>query len=130
MIVSPLYLMLPRKRSSAKRFALNLNQYRNLNFHILNQIKKQYKKEMHSQIVGMRSLCWPVKISYRYFLRQRCDVGNVHSVVEKFFLDALVELGRIPDDNVQFVIGGNYTFAGFDRKNPRCEIEILENYQL
>lgn len=129
MIVSPLYITLPRKKSAGKRIALNLNCYRNLHHHINNQVKSMYKEAMREQIQELVKVVWPVKISYRYFLRQKSDIGNVHSVVEKFFCDALVELGRIPDDNVQYIVGGTYLFAGYDRGNPRCEIEIMENYQ-
>lgn len=128
MIISPLYVMVPRK-NGAKKIALNLNVYRNMHHHINNQVKKAYKELMRGQLVKLQPLKWPVKVKYRYYLRQKCDVGNIHAVVDKFFLDALVELGRLPDDNIQFVAGASYMFAGIDRKNPRCEIEFLENYQ-
>lgn len=108
---------------------MNLNTYRNAHHHASNQAKRQYKEEMREQIGRIVKLTWPVKIRYRYFLARKGDVANVHAVVDKFFLDALVELGRLPDDNVQFVVGADYMFAGIDRGNPRCEIEIVEGYQ-
>lgn len=129
MIVSPLSITLPRKRSAGKRIQLNLNVYRNLHHQSSNKAKQQYKEEMRGQIQEIVKITWPVKIRYRYFMASKGDVANVHAVVDKFFLDALVELGRLPDDNVQFVVGADYMFAGIDRGNPRCEIEILENYQ-
>jgi len=88
-----------------------------------------YLREMRDQIQAIKCVTWPVKIVFRYYLKRRSDVGNVNSVVEKFFLDSLVTLGRIPDDDINYVLGGNYPFAGYDTKNPRCEITILENYQ-
>lgn len=120
--------MVPRKNGS-KKIALNLNVYRNMHHHINNQVKKAYKELMRGQLVKMQPLKWPVKVKYHYYLRQKCDVGNIHAVVDKFFLDALVELGRLPDDNIQFVSGASYMFAGIDRQNPRAEIEFLQNYQ-
>jgi len=70
----------------------------------------------------------PVRIDYLYFLRDKrlIDVGNINSIVEKYFLDALVELGKLQDDNYNFVVGGGYLFGGIDRDNPRCEVTITE----
>lgn len=128
-IISPLSVTLPRKRSIGRRIYLNLNWYRNAHYQINNAAKSQYKLELLPQLAKARKLQWPVKINYRYFLRQKCDVSNVHAVVEKYFLDVLVELGKLPDDSIQYVVGASYIAAGIDRKNPRAEIEILENYQ-
>lgn len=127
-LISPIYLELPRKRSAGKRISLNLNWYRNAHFQTNNEVKIQYRALMKEQIQQIVSISWPIKPAYRYFLSRRCDIGNVHSVVEKYFLDALVELGRLPDDGPKYVVGANYEFAGFDVKNPRCEIEIMEGY--
>ena len=91
-------------------------------------MKKAYKETVRTQIQGILKVTWPVKVQYRYYLQRKADVGNFHAIVEKFFLDSLVELGRLPADDVQYVIGANYTFAGYDPKNPRCEITFLENY--
>lgn len=129
MIVSPLSITLPRKRIAGKRIQLNLNVYRNLHHQSNNQVKRQYKEEMREKIQEIIKLTWPIKIKYRYFFRVDCDVANFHAIVDKYFCDALVELGRIPDDSVKYIVGASYMFAGFDQKNPRCEIEILENYQ-
>jgi len=129
LITSPIYITLPRKKSAGKRIALNLNSYRNLHHHISNQAKVQYKEEMREQIQEIIKIVWPVKIKYRYYLKVKSDVANIHAVVDKFFCDALVELGRLPDDNITYIVGASYMFAGYDRKNPRAEIEILENYQ-
>ena len=125
-LTSPIYLTLDRKRSAGKRIPLNLNWYRNAHFQISNKAKIQYKQEMAEQIQSIVSIRWPVTIEYEYWLKVKSDIGNVHSVVEKFFQDALVCLGRIPDDNVSYITGANYRFMGFDRKNPRCEITIIE----
>lgn len=130
MIISPLSVTLQRKKSAGRRINLNLNWYRNVHFQINNQAKLEYKSLMMPQLARLARLTCPVKIKYRYFLRQKCDVGNIHAVVEKFFLDVLVSMGKLPDDNIQYVVGASYVVAGIDRKNPRAEIEILENYQM
>ena len=54
------------------------------------------------------------------------DLGNVCCVHEKFFEDALVELGKLPDDNRNhrpFVV---YRYGGIDANNPRVEIEVID----
>ena len=129
MIISPLSVTLPRRKSCGRRIYLNLNWYRNVHFQINNQAKLQYKAEMMPQLSRLARLTWPVKIKYRYYLRQKCDVSNVHAVIEKYFLDVLVAMGKLPDDNIQYVVGASYIVAGIDRKNPRAEIDFIENYQ-
>ena len=129
-IISPLYVTLPRKGSAGKRVPLNLNWYRNAHYQTLNQAKVTYKKLIGPQIREITGISWPVKLSIKYYIKRRCDVGNIHSVLEKFFLDALVVMGRLPDDDINYVVGASYRFAGYDSKNPRAEIEILENCEL
>ena len=111
-----------------KKNHLNLNTYRNLHFQSLNNGKKKFKNLIKEDALKLPVFNNPVKLEYLYFLRDKrlVDVGNIHSVVEKYFLDALVELGRIEDDNYQYVIGASYYFGGIDKDNPRCEVTIKE----
>jgi len=50
MINSPIYLIQPRKTKKDKKYALNINTYRNLNFIVNNILKKQYKELMRDQL--------------------------------------------------------------------------------
>jgi hypothetical protein len=127
-LISPIYITINRQRSASKRITLGLNWFRNAHYHTVNAAKVEYLRLMRSQIQEIPCVAWPIKLRCRYYLRRRCDVGNIHSVIEKFFLDCLVTLGRLPDDDVHHVLGASYCFAGFDTKNPRAEIEIMENY--
>jgi len=57
--------------------------------------------------------------------KRRFDIGNVCSVHQKYFEDALVELGKLPDDkssNIPIVI---FQFGGISQSNPRVDIEIF-----
>lgn len=54
------------------------------------------------------------------------DIGNVCCIHEKFFEDALVELGKLEDDNKDFIPLVVYRFGGIDKDNPRVDIEVLE----
>ena len=128
MIISPIYIKLPRKRTADKRLLLDLNWLMRAHRQRQHEANMVYRATIKDQVESIIQLTWPIKLRCRYFLRNDADVGNIHSVLEKFFLDSLVALHRLPDDGLKYVIGANYEFAGFDQKNPRCEIEIMEGY--
>ncbi|WP_289146978.1 hypothetical protein [uncultured Megamonas sp.] len=50
------------------------------------------------------------------------DVSNICSIHSKFFLDALVELGKLKDDNYNFLPIEVYTRGTPDKDNPRVDI--------
>ncbi len=123
LLVSPLKVQQTHK----KMFTLGLNQYRNTHFRTLNTIKKRYKELMTPQILKL-----PVmdKVIMRYMLfpatKHLCDLDNKCSVIAKMLQDAIVELGKLPDDNYKHVIGVSMEFGGIDKNNPRCNIKIEE----
>lgn len=122
-VISP--LVIPRTKSS--NFSLNLNIYRNTHYKVLNNMKIVYKGIMASSILKLPSM---KKVTIEYVLYPKtkalCDVANVCSVVDKFFSDALVELGKLPDDNYLYIPKIIYSFGGVDKVNPRVEILIQE----
>lgn len=111
--------------SEKKVFALNLNVYRNENYWNLNKAKKAYKELMREPISQLPRFD---KITLKLVMypktRAKFDIGNVGSVVEKFFLDALTEFGKLEDDNYVFCPTVTYTFGEVDKNNPRVEIHI------
>lgn len=124
----PLTVTLPRKTKKDKVVSLSLNWYRNAQFFENNAVKAKYKELVGWALVSAGTAARmdpPVAFSYRYFFKRKSDVGNFHAVVEKFFLDALVEMGLLPEDNCEVVTGGEYEFAGYDKTNPRVEIEVI-----
>jgi len=123
-ITLPLVVTLPRKTKKDKICSLGLNWYRNAQFYECNAAKVKFKAIVAAQLLASRQepLKTPVTFNYRYWFRRKCDVGNFHSVVDKFFLDALVECGVLPEDNCEVVTGSRYEFCGYDKINPRVEI--------
>lgn len=121
-------ITVPAYMKIGKKNHLNLNTYRNLHYQSLNTGKKKFKDLVKWDVLKLPLFTEPIKVNYLYFLRDKrlVDVGNINSVLEKYFLDALVELGRLKDDNYNYVIGGSYLFGGIDKENPRCEITIEE----
>lgn len=122
-VVSPLRVPI----SKNKDFILNINNYRNTHYQSLNKSKKVYKEVVSSQIVALPQFS---KIKVHYILypksNRRTDIGNVIAIHEKYFLDSLVELGKLKDDTYEYVIEGSYTFGKVDPENPRVDIIITE----
>lgn len=109
-----------------KRYALNLNIYRNLDHQTNNTLKQLYKIIMKDQLVGLK-LEKPY-FSYKCFYKSRAtrDKMNLISVVNKFFDDALVEYGCLPDDNDKYVGPLMCLEPEIDKENPRMEIRIYD----
>lgn len=124
---SPIHVELPRKTVKNKKIHLGLNWYRNAKHFESNQAKQIYKELMREQLEG-KVYSPPVKITYTYFATDKrlSDVDNKCSVVNKFFQDALVEFGCIPEDNYTIVPKISYEFGGVDKGNGRVEICIEE----
>lgn len=110
-----------------KSWILNLNQYRNTHFRTLNTVKINYKECMRSQIATGPKYNRIATIYTVYPPNKRLfDIGNVCCIHQKFFEDALVELGKLPDDNYNYIPTVIYQFGGIDTNNPRVEIEVIE----
>lgn len=121
--ISPLKVL----ASKVKHFVLNLNQYRNTHYRVLNTCKINYKELMAEQIKKAPKFKKVICLYKVYAPNKRSfDLGNVCSVHEKFFEDAFVELGKLEDDNIDYIPLVIYMGCGIDRENPRVEIEVLE----
>lgn len=101
--ILPTYIDIPRKTKKDKRIYLNLNVYRNLNFHVNNQVKIKFK-DMVSNLANIK-FNPPIRLIYQIHVRTRrkMDKMNVITVVDKFFCDALTFYNCIPDDNDNYV---------------------------
>lgn len=122
-LIAPLRIQVSKK----KHFALNLNVFRNSHYMTLNKAKVNFKATMTEQINQLPELN---RITVHYVLypktKRRTDLGNVISVVKKFLEDALVELGKLPDDDYTHIIGSSESFGAVDKHNPRVEIIITK----
>jgi len=125
LVISPLFVSIPRKTKKDKTYRLNLNYYRNWNYAISNIIKQKYKEEMEDVIKVLPCLG---KVSLKFVLHKasnrRIDRANVLCIIEKFFCDALVEYGKLGDDNDEYIVSTTYLTGGVDKRNPRVEIFI------
>jgi len=124
---SPLKIILPRKTKTDRSFILNLNTYRNTHFQILNQAKSLYKELMQAQIDALPCMS---KIAVRFVMypgsKRLTDTPNVCAIHDKFFMDALVESSKLPEDTYEHYVETGYKFGAIDKCNPRVDIEIYE----
>lgn len=126
-IISPLFVMLPRKTKASKRVSLNMNTYRNLHHRTSNDAKKAYTKLVREQLIDLE-IQTPVEITYKVYKasNRRLDKLNVVSVVGKFLMDAIVNYGCIPDDNDDYIKKETILPTELCRENPRVEVTIKE----
>ena len=128
-IISPLKITLSHKKdgSVGKEFILNLNNYRNAYFRTLNQSKIMYKKTIVEQLQD-KPRYERVAIIYQVFKgdNRRYDIGNVLSIHQKYFEDALVETGKLPDDKADLLPMVIYLKGEIDKENPRVEISVYD----
>jgi Holliday junction resolvase RusA-like endonuclease len=125
LIISPLYIDLPRVKTKDKRVYLNMNTYRNLHYVTNNNAKKAYLEAIREQIKGL-VIQTPVNITYRVLKpsKRRLDKMNVIAVVSKYLLDALTEVGFWEDDNDDFVKKETIMPTVYDKGNGRVEVII------
>jgi hypothetical protein len=100
------FIIPARLQVGNKVFALNLNGYRNAHFQTLNNAKKNFKVLLYNtypEILSIRAQSVIVQYKITPHNKRLFDTQNIISVVDKFFLDALVEAGTIPDDNYKVV---------------------------
>lgn len=109
-----------------KKYFLNLNQYAKWHFQERNQLKRLFKKEIAKDIKHLTPLKGSCRVCYTIFYptNRKFDIDNIGSVVTKFNMDALVELGILDDDNCTVVKEITYKYGGVDRNEPRCEVSI------
>ena len=127
-IQSPLKIVLGMtKAGKIREFNLNLNAYRNAYFRTLNESKHKYKELIEDQLKD-KPKYKRVAIVYKVFKgdARRYDIGNIISIHQKYFEDALVECGKLPDDKASNIPMVLYTDGGIDRDNPRVEIKVYD----
>lgn len=128
LVKSPMRISLGTTRKGKSRdFILNLNAYRNAYFRILNAAKITYKAIIELQIKDIPKI---KKAGMIYVVhkgdKRRFDIGNVASIHQKFFEDAMVEQKHLDDDNFSQLPITVYAAGAMDRDNPRVDIEVYD----
>lgn len=118
----PYFIKLGKKRHSC-----NLNQYRQAHYRTTNALKKEFKEIITDDVLDL-PVMERVKIHYiiHYENKRLFDIDNIVSVISKYAQDALVELGRLPDDNFKHIVQITGTVGTIDREHPHVEMRIKE----
>lgn len=118
----PVSVSLPRVKTKDKKMMLNMNSYRNLNFHINNQMKQLFEPISITKFKASK-----IRISYKIYkkTKRKYDVMNVASIVDKFFLDWLIKYNFIPDDNLE-----NVCYGSIDGYNDSIEDKVITEIEI
>jgi len=99
-------------------------------FHQNNSLKKELKRLVLPMLPsGDTEFYEKFELHYVLFLPNllRRDISNVLSIVDKFFADALVENGNVPDDNYEHLQYVTYKFGGHDEERKGyVEVTVKE----
>jgi hypothetical protein len=111
-----------------KKFALNLNVYRNAHYQTLNKAKTIFKNQLFADYPELYRIK-AQRVEIEYYI-ERCDkrvfdTMNIISIVDKFFCDALVLSGCIHDDNYNYVTYKAPRVSDYVTKSPNKKIHIF-----
>jgi len=122
-IIAPLRIIRPR----AKDWLINLNTFRNSHYMTLNGVKIKYKALVQDQVDLLPEMdrC-RLELTLFPKTKRRMDLTNMLSIQDKFICDAIVEAGKLPDDDYHHIVSTTYLFGEVDKENPRAEIHIQE----
>lgn len=110
-----------------KKIKLNLNVYRNLHYQINNKAKIIFKEKLLNNYPALALIKSDfIRVNYDIIPnnKQKFDTMNIVSIVDKFFLDTLVNIGCIPDDDYTHVSYGYITTSKIV-KNKNKKIRIF-----
>ena len=112
-----------------KKHWLTLNMYRNWHYQTASNTKILFKKEVEEQILALPdlSVLWgEIRLEYTLYPpnKQSRDLTNSMSIVDKYFADALVELGKLKDDSCSHIKAVSCEVGSIDKDHPRMEVVI------
>jgi Holliday junction resolvase RusA-like endonuclease len=121
-----------KQTKATKRHWLTMNNYRNWHYQTANLTKKKFKEAVTPQIMALPDLTalWGVvHLHYTYFPpnRQTRDLMNAVAIIDKYFSDALVELGKLKDDDLDNIRSLSCNAENIDKDNPRMEVVITQH---
>ena len=121
-----------KQSKPTKRHWLTMNNYRNWHHQTADTTKKLFKEAVTSQILALPDLTalWgQIHLHYTMYppTFQRRDLMNAVSVIDKYFSDALVELGKLADDDLDNIRSLSCIAENVDKANPRMEVIITQH---
>ena len=114
-------------KSKNKDFILNLNNYRNAHYQVLNKTKVEFCNVMDKRYPhDYEKAPGEVRTTYTVYgaSNRKFDLPNVCSIVQKYFEDWMTHKGIIDTDDITVITNCEYHFGGIDKDNPRVEIAV------
>jgi hypothetical protein len=101
---------------ASKKYSLNLNWYRNAHFQTLAKVKRAFAPIGLPAKINRFESC---TIVYTLNIpdKRRTDAMNWISVIDKFFLDWMVSVAILPDDNASVYTAGAWCVT-HDKNQP------------
>lgn len=102
------------------------NYYKKKHWNKGNDMKQKVQKDIAPYLKKLGVFNNGIRVNFTWIEPNRMrDLDNI-CFAKKFILDAMVNAGVIPDDNSRYVTGFIDSF-GYDKKNPRVIVEVIEN---
>lgn len=112
-----------------KKHWLTMNNYRNWHYQTASGTKIAFKKAIAGQVIALPDLSalWGrIRLDYVLYPpdRRHRDLMNSTVIVDKYFQDSLVELGRLKDDDCSIISSVSCNIGNVDKARPRMEVTI------
>ena len=120
----PLYYEVEYKTKSNKTILINNNWYRNAHYQIANKVKHYYKELVLDQIEDPKEMN-EVRIECELYYKSVVSDLDNYSILLKFVLDPLQEIGVLVNDNVKYVKEINWKVIKQDKLDPRLIVKII-----
>ncbi len=117
------------KQKKRGKMLLAWNQLSLLHYRSRNTLKVWYNDIVTNKLLGEAFDGYDglyESVITLYYENSRCDMSNVCSIADKFFLDTAQTLGIVANDNVKRYVKATYIVGGQDKENPRVEIELYK----
>ena len=114
-------------KTKTKDFILNLNNYRNAHYQVLNKTKVEFCNYMDDKYPeAYKKVPGQVKTKYAVYTasKRKFDLPNVCSIVQKYFEDWLQHKGIVDSDDITVISECQYLYGGIDKDNPRVDITV------
>jgi len=124
-VVSGVYYTQNFKHKKPRTFLVSMNELRNAHYHMQNNIKRWFTDYFTGIFLAnpVVPIVGPYEIAYVYYYKNSAsDLGNVCSLTDKYFCDAIQEVGVVVEDNVSYCKKITFLVGSQDKDKPRIEI--------
>jgi hypothetical protein len=125
--VSGVYYTQSYKTKKPKTFLVSMNELRSAHYFMQNNIKRWFTDYFMGLFLAAPPvpIVGPYEVAYVYYYKNEAsDLGNVCSLTDKFFCDAIQLAGIVPEDNVNFCKKITFLVGEKDVLHPRVEVHL------